>query len=121
MRKIFAISSVLLLLFPVVVGAQLRGTPIGNIFQTIFDIVGQVIYIIMGVMTAVFLWGMVKYVSAGGDEKAKEASKGYIKAGIIGLFLSVAIWGIVNVIARTFEVGGEGIPIGPGYRDPRIE
>lgn len=120
MRKILTISSVLLLLFPVLASAQLSGTPIGRIFQTIFDIVGQVIYIIMGVVTAVFLWGMVKYVSAGGDEKAKEASKGYIKAGIIGLFLSLSIWGIVNIIAKTFNVEDQGIPIGPGYKDPRL-
>lgn len=123
MRKFLAISSVWLL--PILVFAQttgtLKGTAVGNWFDIIFDIVGFITYLLMGVATAVFLWGMVKYIMAGADEKAKEASKGYIKSGIIGLFLSLAIWGIVTAIARTFGVDDVGIPIGPGYKDPRIQ
>ncbi|MEK7559883.1 MAG: pilin [Patescibacteria group bacterium] len=119
MRKIVIILSGLLLIFPIVVLAQLSGTPVAHWINTINDIVNSVIYILMGLATAVFLWGMVKYIQSGADEKAKESSKGYIKAGIIGLFLSLSIWGIVNVIARTFDVEDAGIPIGPGYKDPR--
>jgi len=107
------------MVFPtIVLGQGLTDTPLGDIFVTINEIVGAVTWMLMSIATAVFLWGMVKYVMAGGDEKAKEASKGYIKAGIIGLFLMVAIWGIVSVIARTFDVDTEGIPAGPGYQQP---
>lgn len=123
MGKTLIISSVLflLLIFPVVVvGAQIDTTPLGNIFINIHGIINTIIYILMSVATAVFLWGMVKYISSGADEKTKEASKGTIKAGIIGLFMMVAIWGIVNVLVRTFGVGNDGTPIGPGYKNPKI-
>lgn len=119
MKKILTILSVLLLLFPILASAQLSGTPAAKILQTIDDIVSYVAYMLMGVATVVFLWGMVKYVMAGGDEKAKESSKGIIKTGIIGLFFAVAIWGVVNILVKTF-IGTEnrGIPLGPGYEDP---
>ncbi|HEY4521792.1 MAG TPA: pilin [Candidatus Paceibacterota bacterium] len=121
MKKPLAILTVWML--PILVFAQttgkLSGTAVGNWLDIIFDIVGFASYLLMGIATAVFLWGMVKYIMAGADEKAKEASKGYIKAGIIGLFLSLAVWGIVYAIARTFDVADSGIPFGPGNLDPR--
>lgn len=118
MRKILAISTVWLL--PALVFAQ---EDVFSIFQKIDDIVNYGIYILFTVATAVFLWGMVKYVMAGGDEKAKEASKGFIKSGIIGLFLMVAIWGIIAILAKTFGVDKDIIPSGPGYENvrPKIE
>lgn len=119
MRRIFTISLFLLLLFPVVASAQ----TIGDIMDTIFNIVDYAIVILMSVATIVFLWGIIKYIGSGADEKAKEASKGIIKAGIIGLFLMVAIWGIVKVLTTTFLGPGEfqGIPRGPGYKEPGTE
>lgn len=123
MRINLAIKSVLLMLFPVVVFAQGINTPIGNILYTTYNIINYIIYILMTAATVVFLWGMVKYIMTGGDEKAKETSKGIIKAGIIGLFLMVAIWGIVRALTGTFFAGSgvsesETIPKGPGYQDP---
>ena len=121
MKKVLAILSVWML--PVFAFAQtsgkLSGTAVGDWLDIIFDIVGFASYLLMGIATTVFLWGMVKYIMAGADEKAKETSKGYIKAGIIGLFLSLAVWGIVYAIAGTFNVADGGIPFGPGNFDPR--
>ena len=105
-----------MVILPISVFAQ-EGT-IFAIFATIQNIFDWLITLLMIAATVVFLWGMVKYVMAGGDEKAKEASKGYIKAGIIGLFLMVAIWGIVQVLVATFDVGEGIIPCGPGADFP---
>ena len=101
MRKTLIISSLLLLVFPIITRAQ---TTIPTILTTITNIINSIFYILMGLATVVFLWGMVKYIIAGGDEKAKEASKGYIKAGIIGLFMMLAIWGIIRVLVNTFNL-----------------
>lgn len=85
-----------------------------TILTQIEVIIARIIPIIMAVATVVFLWGIVMYVTAAGDEKKAATAKSYITSGLIGLFFMVAIWGIVKALVTTFGVGGEGIPTGPG-------
>jgi hypothetical protein len=85
-----------------------------TVLTTIEDIIARVIPIIMAVATVVFLWGIVMYITAAGDEKKAATAKSFISSGLIGLFFMVAIWGIVKALVNTFGVGGEGIPTGPG-------
>src|SRR3989344_8305736 len=87
---------------------------IGTILDKIDELLGTIIPLLMVVATVVFLWGIVMYITAAGDEKKAATAKTYITSGIIGLFFMVAIWGIVRAITATFGVGGEGIPVGPG-------
>ncbi len=98
---------------------SLSGTPVNTILIKIQEIINIIVYMLMSVATVVFLWGIVKYIMSAGDEKGKEGSKGIIKVGIIGLFLMVSIWGIVKILTSTFVTQNSGIPIGPGYQDPR--
>ncbi|MDO8523222.1 MAG: hypothetical protein Q7S12_02990 [bacterium] len=58
--------------------------------------------------TVVFLYGVVKYVVAGGDEKKMDSGKQFMIYGLIGLFVMVAMWGIVNAAVSTFFGGGGG-------------
>ena len=85
-----------------------------SVLETIEDIIARIIPIVMAVATIVFLWGIVMYITAAGDEKKAATAKSYITSGLIGLFFMVAIWGIVKALVATFGVGGEGIPVGPG-------
>ena len=85
-----------------------------TILAKVEDIIARIIPIIMAVATIVFLWGIVMYITAAGDEKKAATAKAYISSGLIGLFFMVAIWGVVKALVATFGVGGEGIPLGPG-------
>src|SRR3989344_2941872 len=83
-----------------------------SVLETVEDIIARIIPIIMAVATIVFLWGIVMYITAAGDEKKAATAKTYITSGLIGLFFMVAIWGIVNAIVGTLDVGGGTIPAG---------
>src|SRR3989338_5287827 len=85
-----------------------------SVLDQVEDIIARIIPIIMAVATIIFLWGIVMYITAAGDEKKAATAKSYITSGLIGLFFMVAIWGIVKALVATFGVGGEGIPVGPG-------
>lgn len=62
--------------------------------------------------TSVFIWGIIKYIflSAGDTKKAAEARQ-FMLWGVIGLFTIVAMWGLVLVLQKTFNLG-------PGTDDP---
>jgi hypothetical protein len=61
-------------------------------------------------ITAVFIWGVAKFIFQSGDEKARKQAKSIMTWGIIGLFAAAAAWGIVKMLIAYFGVGGVGIP-----------
>jgi len=72
-----------------------------DIFDVLADIVNSAIVALIGVATLVFMYGVVIYVIAKGDEKQLSSGKMYMVWGIIGLTVMVAAWGLVNLIIFT--------------------
>lgn len=69
---------------------------------------------LMILATVVFLWGVIRYVTAGGDEDKLKEGRQFIIFGLVGLFVMVAVWGIVTALVNQFNLGGQsGIPPGP--------
>lgn len=69
-----------------------------------FDILDPIIGILIVLATVVFLWGIVRYLSAGDDtEKLKEARR-FIIWGIVGLFVMISVWGLVQLLNNTFFI-----------------
>ena len=98
-----------ILLLPFLTYAQTLGT----ILQDISDILNTVIPILMILATLVFLWGIITYITAAGDEEKLKSARTFIIWGLVGLFVMVAVWGLVQVLLNTFGVGTPGTPIGP--------
>lgn len=69
-----------------------------------------------------FIWGVVQYITAK-DEESQGAARKTMISGIIGLFVIVAMWGLVSVIRNTFGLGGnnqiniQDVPCIPGTLD----
>ena len=77
---------------------------------TLLETADKIIRTIIGIMfplaTAIFLWGVIEYMRAAGDEKKIKDARQKITYGIIGLFLMVAVWGIVKAVVATFGLEG---------------
>ncbi|MDP2669312.1 MAG: hypothetical protein Q8P07_05830 [bacterium] len=83
---------------------------ITSILETGKTILSSLIPILMILATVVFLYGVITYITAGGDEEKAATGRAYIIWGVIGLFAMVAIWGLVLALVSTFQVGNTGIP-----------
>lgn len=70
------------------------------------DMINQLVWILIGIGLLLFIFGLVKYVSAGGDEDKVKEAKGFIIFGIIALFVMLSVWGLVNILTSTFFPGG---------------
>jgi len=81
---------------------------ISGILDNLEAVVRQIITLLFVVATAVFLWGIINYVIAGGDEKKLDQAKNYIIYGLIGLFVMVAVWGIVNAVCNSLFGSSRG-------------
>ncbi len=68
--------------------------------------------------TLYFIWSVIGYIREK-DAKAAAEKKGAMLRGIIGLFVIVAIWGIVRLISTTLGIGtgsinSSNVPCPPG-------
>lgn len=59
----------------------------------------QIIVLLFALVTVYFIWGIVQYVGAGGDEARLKTGKKHMIWGIIGMSIMASAWGIVNIIA----------------------
>lgn len=72
-----------------------------NIFTFIKNTLNTILPLIIALAVVYFIWGIFRFVMAG-DEEAKAAAKDKIIYGVIGLFVMVSVWGLVNILVNTF-------------------
>ncbi len=64
--------------------------------------INQLVVILIGIGLLLFIWGLVKYVAAGGDEAKVAEAKQFIVFGLIAFFVMMSVWGLTNILVRTF-------------------
>ncbi len=113
MKKFIISALALATPFAAMAAATTAGTAIQNIIGDIKIILNAVIPVFMLAGTAVFLWGIIKYITAAGDEEKAKTAKSYIIYGLIGVLVMVTFWGIITVLANAFNVTVGGTIIVP--------
>ena len=98
--KKYAILGILALT-PVVAFAA---TTLDNVFDDIGNLIGLATPIIVGLALLFFFIGLAKYILNTGDEEKKDEGKNIMIWGIIALFVMVSVWGLVNLLADTFNI-----------------
>jgi hypothetical protein len=73
------------------------------------DLIRRVIPLIFSMAVIVVLWGIAQSLS--GSEEKRTEGKLIIVWGVIGLFVMVSIWGIVNILAGTFQLDNSRINV----------
>jgi hypothetical protein len=91
---------------------EIGGTTIPQYLQSI---TGFIYYVLVPLVFAVafvaFIWGIVVYFVAGGaNEEKRDQGKQLAIWGIIGLFVMVSVWGLVNLLSGTFRFQNNNAP-----------
>lgn len=85
-----------------------------NSLATIVNLLNSVIPVLIALGLVYFVWGVVQYVIADAEE-AKKSGKDRIIYGIIGLAVITSLWGLVNIVIKTFGLGNASAPsLAPG-------
>jgi uncharacterized membrane protein (GlpM family) len=69
-----------------------------DFIDTVSEGLNTIIVFLFLIATVIFLWGVVRYIAAGGDEEEVKAARSMIIWGIIFLAVMVAVWGFVNIV-----------------------
>jgi peptidoglycan biosynthesis protein MviN/MurJ (putative lipid II flippase) len=102
-KSLYTLGAVALSFTPALAFAQ--STPDAqraNLFSKLTGWINSAIALLFAVATLVFLFGVIQYVIAGGDEKKGATARSYMLYGIIGLAVMAAAWGLVNLLVDTF-------------------
>ena len=103
MKKLAYISAAMLL--PIVAFAQVNND-IQDLGATVIGIINNVVVpLIFALAFVVFIWGVFKFFILGGsDSEARASGQGLMIWGLIGFFVMVSVWGLVNLFVGTFDL-----------------
>jgi len=81
---------------------------VGNLIRSFTtNILGAIVTLLIGLGLVFFLWGVVKYVTAGADESKATEGRNLMIYGIISLAVMVSVWGLVKILTSTLNLTNE--------------
>jgi hypothetical protein len=102
MKKFGSIAASLLAL-PFLVGAQVTTQvhDLNGIIRFINNILNVALPLIIAAAVVWFVWSMFQVFLAGDDDKQAKAKTNALW-GIVAIFVMISVWGLVNILVRTF-------------------
>lgn len=118
-KNLLKIGTLAAVAVPGIASAQSIGGILSLLAQA-SDLINRLIPFVIALTVLIFLWGIFKFVIAGGDGEARKEAQGYIIWGIVALFVMVSVWGLVNILVRSVNLDNTappapGLPNSAGY------
>lgn len=113
MKKAIALTSGVFaaLALPLV---SLAATPtnLTNAGSAIINLINNVLVpVLFAVAFIVFLWGAFDtFILGHQSEEVKEKGKNLMLWGLIGFFVMVSVWGLVNLLTGSIQLTGQSVP-----------
>ena len=114
--KFLKLGALALVAFPAVAGAQSLGGILGLLAQA-EDLINRIIPFIIALAVLWFLWGIFRFITNVGDPDKRKEATGMILWGVVGLFVMVSVWGLVNILVRSVNLDNTA-PNAPGLPNP---
>lgn len=88
---------------------------VGDLGSLIINLINTVLVpVLFAVAFIVFLWGAFStFILGANSEEVKERGKNLMLYGLIGFFVMLSIWGLVNLLLGTFQTNNQA-PVLPG-------
>jgi hypothetical protein len=76
---------------------------LGTIITKIQDLLGAILPILISLGVIYFIWGVIQFIKADGEED-RQKGKDRMLYGIIGFAVVLGVWGLVDILVRTFDL-----------------
>jgi|SRR3989344_4831039 len=98
--KLIKIASLATLALPLVASAAISSTWFTDAIASIQSVLDALVPLLIGLAVVVFLWGVVKFVTAAGDEEKRKEGKSFIIWGLVGIAIMVTLWGLIALLTN---------------------
>ena len=92
-------------LLPIIALAQTLATELGIVVK----IINALMPFIVGLAVLFFMWGVFQFIKSSGNEDELTEGRNRMIYGIIGIFVMVSVWGLVNLLKGTFATTNTAI------------
>lgn len=99
--------------FPIIASASVNN--LRELIDLIILYFNYGIFLIMGLATVMFVFNVFKYfIYSGDDAGAKKEAGLYVMYSLIGFFVILSFWGLVNILMNTFSLNSNqpALPFG---------
>jgi len=73
-----------------------------EIIGHIIDLLNELVRLVIIVSLLGFIWGLVRFTSSAGDEKAQTEGRQIMIWGTVALFGMTSVWGLVAIVKSIF-------------------
>ncbi len=107
MKKAFVLTSVALAAFAAPLVSLAALSNISDVGSFIINTINNVfVPVIFAIAFIVFVWGAFQtFIIGAGSEDVKEKGKNLMLWGLIGFFVMVSVWGLVNILTGSVSFG----------------
>lgn len=112
-KKILALGSFSLLSVPTFALAQTVSGQINrvdDVFTIVELFINRATPFLIGLAVFVIIFGVFKFILNAANEEERKAARSYIFWGVIGVFVMISIWGLVNILYDTFWLTNNPLP-----------
>jgi len=75
-----------------------------DLINRMVNLISLMVPVLISLAVLIFLYGVMTYIWNGGNQAKREEGRNFIIWGIIGLFVMVSVWGLVNLLSDTFNL-----------------
>lgn len=91
--------------------AAMAGNNLADFITQIVNLINNVfIPFILALAFLVFIWGVFQFFIAGSDEDARSAGRDKVLYGLLGFFIILSAWGLINLLVNQFGLSGNNGP-----------
>ena len=107
MKKAFGLTSVALAAYAAPLVSLAALSNISDVGAFIINTINNVfVPVIFAIAFIVFVWGAFQtFIIGAGDTDVKEKGKNLMLWGLIGFFVMVSVWGLVNILTGSVSFG----------------
>lgn len=99
--KLALVSTLSALFFPVIAFAAVT---LRTLMQVAANYLNLALELLMGFAVLIFIWNVFQYFIRTADSKNKSEASMYVLWSIIGFFVILSFWGLVNVLKNTISL-----------------
>lgn len=103
-HKLAPLSALAIAFLPLLAHAQTK-KKLDDLIYTVIDYGNMIITLMMGVAVIMFIYYVIKYFIKADSEREKAAP--YVMWSLIGFFVILSMWGLVNILQDTFGLRNE--------------
>lgn len=98
----FILSSILVVV-PVIAFAQVK--TLATVISIIIGYFNQVLFLLVGLAVVIFVYYIIQYFIRPNEDRTNAGQ--YVMYSLIGFFVILSLWGLVNILQNTFGLQNE--------------